>query len=322
MTRIIELSDSQVKAILSIAPTGTTIVRVEYFDNYSLPCPIKVDVQLPDGSTNSVVVRIARHGSVEIEARLLAVLTQLDFPAPRVLKGPSTDPGTKQSFTVLSLLSGSNLQSLAEASTEGINLAKRLLIEGITRLTGVTDELSRQPIAATLPHLDLLTQFETCHDPQGPWSNVPPFVLAVERLAPVLQAIGEPLVFTNGDYQPANFLAEGGELSGVVDFESAAFQDPLIGFAKYPIYDLHPLNGAGVVDDFLGVGGYNRQDFAPRLALGCLMTLQREISVEGGDEHEHQYRERVMMLLDHALDQVQVRKGALRDTLTRVGVTP
>jgi len=119
-----------------------------------------------------------------------------------------------------------------------------------------------------------------------------------------MPAISEPLVFTNGDYQPANFLTEEGELSGVVDFELAALQDPLVGFAKYPIYDMYPLNGAGVVDDFLESCGYSWKDFAPRLALGCLITLQREIIVEGGDEHEHRYRERVITLLYHALDRV------------------
>jgi len=239
-----------------------------------------------------------------MEAGVLAALAGLGVPVPRVLNGPMIDPETKRSFTVLSMLLGHNLQFLAEESADGIRLSKRLLLEGIKRLTGVTAELAQQSIAATVPRLDLPAQLEKCHDPRRPWSDEPLFVRAVEKLAPVLQAISEPLVFTNGDYQPANFLAEKGELSGVVDFELAAFQDPLIGFAKYPIYDMYPLNGAGVVDDFLESRGFSRNDFAPRLALGCLITLQREIIVEGGDEHEHRYRERVITLLHNALDRV------------------
>src|SRR5579871_4610807 len=146
-----ELSESQADAVLSVMPEGARIIGADYFDNYSLPCPIKVDVQLSDGSISSVVVRTARHGTVEMEAMLLETLTGLGLPAPRVLASPRSDPQTMQAFTVLSLLPGHNLQSLAEASEEGINVAKRLLIEGVTRLADITGELSRQPVAAMLP---------------------------------------------------------------------------------------------------------------------------------------------------------------------------
>ena len=98
-------------------------------------------------------------------------------------------------------------------------------------------------------------------------------------------------------------------LSGVIDFEAADFQDPLIGFAKYPIYDLRPLNKAGAVDAFLRVRGYSNQDFASRLALGCLITLQKEVSVEGGDEQECHYRAHILELLTHALSDAGFRGG-------------
>lgn len=304
MARETDLTAAQANAVLALMPHGTRIVGAAYFDNDSLPCPIRVDLHVPDGGATSVVVRLVRHGSVEAEAQVLAALATIGFPAPRVLAGPYHDPAGGRAFTVLSLVPGTSLQSLATTSEEGIGLAKRLLIAGVTRLHGLTDHLLRRPVAALLPRLDLPSQLRTCHDPHHPWSRVPLFVQALERLAPVLATIAAPLVFTNGDYQPGNFLHVDGEISGVVDFESAAFEDPLMGFAKYPIYDVHPLNRAGAVDAYLAAHGYTQRDFAPRLALSCLLTLLREIAVDGGDEHEERYREHVLSLLHHAIQQL------------------
>lgn len=213
-----DLSDVQAKAVLSIKARGTHITRAAYFDNYNLPRPIKVAVQL----------------------------------------------------------------------------------EGVAKLSAIMDDLMQSPIAAALPRRGLVEQLDECRDPQRPWSVVPAFIHAIEQLEPIVLIATEPLVFTNGDYQPANFLIQNNMLSGV-DFEAAGFQDPMIGFAKYPIYDLHPLNKAGAVDAFRGVRGYSKQNFASRLALGCLMALQKEVSVVGGDEQECQYRAHILELLTHAL---------------------
>jgi len=201
----------------------------------------------------------------------------------------------------LSLLPGDNLQSVAQSSDEGVVLATRVLLEGVTKLSAITDDFMQNPIAASLPRRDLLQQLGECSDSQRPWSGVPVFIHAIEQLEPIVRVVTEPLVFTNGDYQPANFLTQNNMLSGVVDFEAVGFQDPLIGFAKYPIYDLHPLNKAGAVDTFLRVRGYSNQDFASRLALGCLITLQKEVSVAGGDAQECHYRAHILDLLTHAL---------------------
>ena len=75
-----------------------------------------------------------------------------------------------------------------------------------------------------------------------------------------------------GTHQPANFLTDGERVTGFLDFEVACFRDPLMGIAKYPVYDLHPLNKAGFVDLYLTSKGLDHTDFAPRLALMCLET--------------------------------------------------
>ena len=83
-------------------------------------------------------------------------------------------------------------------------------------------------------------------------------------------------------------------MTGFVDFEAACFQDPLIGFAKYPIYDIHPMNRAGLIDSMLESLGFSPRDFAPRLALGCLMTLQNEIPVRPATADERSYKDHVL----------------------------
>ncbi len=134
----------------------------------------------------------------------------------------------------------------------------------------------------------------------GPWLREQVFLNAVAKLRPVLAEVPDPLVFTGGDYQPANFLTDGTRLTGFVDFENACYQDFLFGFAKYPIYDLHPMNKAGFVPFLLERTGVSRRDFDIRLALGCLVTLQEEIAVRGLHET---YRTHVLALLAEALRQ-------------------
>ena len=53
---------------------------------------------------------------------------------------------------------------------------------------------------------------------------------------------------------------------------------------------------------FLKQNGFSEQDFRYRLALGCLKTLVREISVSGGDEEMVEYRQRVLGILKDSLD--------------------
>ena len=70
-----------------------------------------------------------------------------------------------------------------------------------------------------------------------------------------------------------------------------------MGIAKYPVYDLHPLNKAGFVDFYLEAKGYDHTDFAPRLALMCLTTLQKEISLRPTNAGEESYQRHVLQLL-------------------------
>jgi len=271
------LTEPQRRQVLSVFPQGTVVEDARFFDNYDLPCPIRVRVRLPDSRFDEVVMRSSRHGDSHLEAEVLRTLHRLGLPVPRVLAEGGPDAGCERGVLVLSRLPGENLQALATSSPPGLEWAQALLIEAVERLSSLTAAMEREPVAALLPRCSLAGRLHALEASGSAWWEAPEIRSAIGRLERVLEGIAEPLVFTNGDYQPGNFLAEGGRITGFVDFESAGFTDPLIGFAKYPVYDIHPWNRAGFIDRLLEERGWTRVDFAPRLALGCLETLCREV---------------------------------------------
>lgn len=289
--------------VLGACPRGSRVVRAEYFRKEYVPGPIQVAVRTPDESERILVIRLARHGSVEDEAHLLPILARLGLPVPEVLAGPEEDPDLPGNplVALYTLLPGVNLQELSEGSVEDCKLAAKLVVDAATWLAEVTPMLRVEPEADFLHTVTLCDRLDMIVDAGGPWLGVDMFGRAVERLRPVLKGVAEAPVFTGGDNQPANFLTDGEGISGFVDFEMASYQDFLFGFAKYPIYDLHPLNKAGLISYLMNEKGFSSEEFHIRVALGCLATLQREIPLNGGD---HEYRSHVIDLLTEALEKV------------------
>lgn len=286
-------------------PPGSRIVRSEYFRDEYLPCPVRVVAREPRGGMTTVVLRITGHGAGGVlrEARLLPVVSAAGLPVPRVLRGPVPDPDASPPghMTLLSFLPGRSLQDLSRAGPAGRSTARRLLIEAAIRLESLAARIAASPVGRRLPRANLSAMLGSLTDAQGPWWRVREYRTAATALRPVLAAVPERLGFVNGDLQPANFLAANGRLTGYLDFEKAGFRDPLFGFAKYAIYDLAPLNRGGAIEAYLVARGFTDRDFAPRLALGCLLTLDREIAPAGGSPHLRAYRSHVLGLLRRSL---------------------
>lgn len=114
-----------------------------------------------------------------------------------------------------------------------VDLAFGLLAAAIDRLHGVTEGLRNDPAAADLPRQTLAGELRGVAERAGLWRRHPAFAGALDRLLPVAEAVGTPLVFCNGDYNPGNFLATGEVLTGFIDFARARFEDPLAGLAKF-----------------------------------------------------------------------------------------
>ena len=296
--RKVGLTPSEQKAILGSDPEFRSITKAVYFDNYNLPCPILVTVAT-DRAEQGLVLRKTRHGDVRREVQLLALLSEYGLPVPAVLAEPFVNE-QGETAAIYSLLPGENLQKLSSRSEEGLECAKNLLIEAVGRLTAVTGFVRGSETARSVPRKTLATQLAYVTE-ANPWSGHDAFRQAADYLGRVIPEIDTPLVLTNGDYQPGNFLAEDGKLTGFLDFESALFQDPLIGFAKYPIYDLRPLSRTDLIERFVEQNGFTMADFNVRLALMCLMILRKEVPVTGGGEETDGYRARILDILKASL---------------------
>jgi aminoglycoside phosphotransferase (APT) family kinase protein len=292
------LTPGEQKAILDSDPEFRSIRKAVYFDNYDLPCPIRVIVAT-DAGEKGLVLRKARHGDVRREARLLAVLSEYGLPVPAVLAGPFVNE-RGETTAVYSLLPGENLQKLSSRSDEGLERAKNLLIEAVGKLSAATGFVTGSEIGGLVPRQTLAAQLASVMK-ANPWSEHDAITQTADRLARIIPEIDTPLVLTNGDYQPGNFLAEDGKLTGFLDFESPVFQDPLIGFAKYPIYDLKPLSRTDLVERFVAQNGFTMAAFNVRLALMCLIILKKEVPVTGGGEETGAYRAHILEVLRGSL---------------------
>ena len=298
-----QLTALQQAFVLSVFPAGTQIASAHYMQNL-FPCPVHACVTLPDGTGKSVVLRLARNrGGVEREALVLPPLARLGLPVPAVLAGPVSDPEEAQagSMSLHSLLPGKTLQAWSEHSAKGLELAMQQLIEAVSRLHQLTERMHQDAISPLLPRKTLASELQSLLRGGNPWMQEEVVKSAILRLLPVVETLAAPLVFSNGDYQPANFLAEEGRLTGFVDFEKACFEDPLITLARYPVYNLNPLYQAGVVTRFLQANGLTEYDFAPRLACFCLRTLVTKVPVLGGTLAQQERRTYVLTLLSAAL---------------------
>jgi aminoglycoside phosphotransferase len=306
------LSAFQEAFILSALPAGTRLLEARFAREEWLPCPMRVRVATPDGVEQTLFLWMDRKlGGVETEARLLPVLGRLGLPVPTLLAGPVVDPDRPNlgAQCLLSLLPGRDLLTSSwSASPAVVDWAGGLLLEGVARLHELTEAVSRDAVARHLPRRTLQAELEAVIERGGAWMEEPVFDEAVRSLMPHVEAIDTPLVFSNGDYNPGNFLSDGKGLTGFVDFSWACFEDPHVGFAKCWIYDFFPFNKAGLVERYLDRQSLTRAEFAPRVALRCLWTLQREIAVAGGDTG---YRDHVLRLLGEAIAAPGARSPSL-----------
>src|SRR5579872_4133166 len=153
------LSTFQEALILSVCPDGTHIVSAHFHRTVRLPGPIWVQVALPEGDEQKLILRMdQRIDGVEREAAILPILARLGLPVPTILAGPVVDPTqpTMGAMTILNILPGQDLLVWSwDAPPPSLELAMRLVLEGVQRLHELTEPLSREPIVAQLPHITL-----------------------------------------------------------------------------------------------------------------------------------------------------------------------
>jgi len=298
--RKVKLTEKEEEKILEIDPLFQLVLKSIYFDNYDLPCPILVEVKTKYGELKKMVLRKTRHGNVKKEVQIIKLLEEFGLPVPKILHLPFKNENGAY-VAIYSLLPGENLQKLSMGSKKELNEAKRLLISAVTKLMDATQFIRKSKISRVLPIITLDFELKKLNSKDNSWLKYEIFQSAIKKLKIAIKNINTPLVFSNGDYQPGNFLVKNGKITGFLDFESPSFQDPLMGFVKYPIYDLIPLSRTNIIKLFSKSRGFSKKDFNLRLAIGCLKTLKKEIPVNGGNKEVQKYRKRVLNLLDKSL---------------------
>jgi len=296
------IDEFQSKLILSVFPDGSRIIQADAYRPGYLEYPLKVSVSDPDGARHVCVVKVGVHaGGVIREAFILPILSELELPVPSVLAGPVLHPQYPEAgeLVILSEVPGKPLPFI-RSSLQEADLTCRLLYEGVDRLHSLTAGVHASMIGDELPRLSLQDEVTAISERGGPWLEESLFQEGLDLVASNIPVIGVPLVFSNGDYNPLNFLHTDGRLSGFVDFSGACFEDPYLGFAKFVFWGSDEVGWgtgpkSGLVERYLYRHGITPHQFAPRLALGCLKVLQRGVSVTG--EGDAEYRANIRNVL-------------------------
>jgi len=292
--------------VLSAYPAGSRIIGVQSYRPGYMQYPLRVSVQTPDAGEQACVLKVdPLVGGIEREGKLLPVLAHLGLAVPSVLAGPIVHPDCPNAgaMIVLSEVLGKPLPWL-DATLAEIDITCRLIQEGVAAIHQLTEAIRREDIAKELPEKTMLSELEEIIHREGPWLDVAFFSEAVRRLLPIVSKNQTPLVFSNGDYNPLNFLWDGKRLTGWIDYTGACFEDPHIGFAAFMIWAFDSYGwGAGarsgLVERYLYAQDVSRSEFASRLVLRCLWQLQRNTSVAGEkDAFQH---EAILKVLRHGL---------------------
>jgi aminoglycoside phosphotransferase len=275
--------------LLSSYPAGSEIRTALSYQPGSRRYTMRVGVRTPGGGSENCVIKAGEQIEwIEREADLLRALGEVGLAVPTVIAGPvtlDTEDGVS-GVLVMTELRGQPLPWFGTTSLAKADLACRLTIRGVLRLHQLTESVRRHSIASALPHVTLSSELEEIRERGGEWWKTDLFMRAAEVLSGRLADAGVPLVFSNGDYNPLNFLHEAEALTGWIDFEHACFEDPHIGFVKFLLWSLDASGWgtgvkAGLVERYLYAQNVSRREFAPRLVLRCLRHLQREVSING-----------------------------------------
>jgi aminoglycoside phosphotransferase len=289
-----ELSPEMEALLLSLFPAGTQVVETQSYRPDYLTYPVRVRLQTLHDGFRHCVIKIGRREPIAREVQALRIVACLGLPVPEVLAEPvpllsEEERAEERAMVVLSALPGRSLPWCGTTSLAEADLACRLTIEGVACLHRLTDRVRQLDAVAAFPQHTLPAELAATAAQAGEWMRVDLFRHAVEVVGGALAEAASPLVFSNGDYNPLNFLCEGQALCGFVDFEGACFEDPHIGFAKFLIwspddYGWGTGKKAGLVERYLYTRNVSRHAFAPSLVLRCLRHLLQEVSVDDGKD--------------------------------------
>jgi len=228
--------ESQIhSAVVDLVAPGARIDQVHQFRSTPLPFPAKLILATDQQSIACVVKVSTEPGRLRREATILGTLADLEFAAPTVLAGPAvvaTSAGPME-ILVMTQLPGEALPWINVAEVATADRTCQILFAAIDQLHALTSHIAAHPNASDIPTRTLDHELAEIEVRKSPWTDTGIFQEAVDVLHQNLPRHRLPLVFSNGDYNPLNVLADDAGLTGWVDFELSCFEDPLIGFPKF-----------------------------------------------------------------------------------------
>lgn len=276
------MDDQLQRAILQIYPQATQIISIHSFRPGYRPYPARITLRTTSGAILTCVVNVSADvDKLVYQAHVLRALSELQLPVPQVLAGPIILAGMPEPLAVvlISELPGQPLPWFNVTDLATANRTCLLVHEAVDRLHALTPAVMTHPIANLIPSRTLESEAQAIGARQSAWSDVPLFSDALNLVQAALPRYRSPLVFSNGDYNPLNFLVADDALVGWIDFEYACFEDPYIGFAKFFLWadDAYGWGAGakmGLVERFLYTHQVAPAAFLVRLVLRGLFHLQ------------------------------------------------
>ncbi len=269
----------QENLVLSVCPDGSQILEAWYVRDFLRPCPMHIPVALPTGDVRTLILKLDRFaGGVETESKLLPGLLRHGLTVAEILAGPARDPAHPElgAMCVLSLLPGEDLLTWGHrVHAAERNIIGQLALQAVAWLQRLTGPVCEELNGAELPRRTLSFELQAIIDKGGPWFDERDFREAVDQLKALVTRVRTPLVFSNGDFNPANFLSDGHMLTGFVDFGGACLEDPGFGVAKYATYEWLPFEGEAMMRHWVAKHGLSEYNRELRIALACLWTLRQ-----------------------------------------------
>ncbi|QGN32533.1 phosphotransferase [Microlunatus sp. Gsoil 973] len=193
-----------------VAP-GSHVDRVRPFRTLPRPFPAELLLATPAGPMTCVVKSLPEADSpLGVEAAVLDALGRVGCRAPTVLAGPKTVPTDSGRFDVLVMtrLSGEPLPWIRVSDVAVGDRSCRLLFDAVDGLHALTEQLVRDEVADRIPRQTLDQELAEVLARTTPWAGTRLFQDAVQVLEQQLPRRQLPLVFSNGDYNPLNVLAD------------------------------------------------------------------------------------------------------------------
>ncbi|WP_114559244.1 protein kinase family protein [Desertihabitans aurantiacus] len=284
----------------AVAP-GSRVEHVEPYRRYPSPFPARLTVATPAGRLECVAKAApATSSRLDVEATALRLLSEVGARSPRLLVGPvpvQTDSGPFE-VVVMTTLPGEVLPWLQVPDLATGDRTCRLWSTAVDELHALTAQLAALPESRALARRTLDEELADVLAGDTAWAATPLVDRAIDLLGTHLADHRRPLVFTSGDLNPLNVLVEDGGRVGWVDFEHAAFEDPLIGLPKFWFWadDSGWATGArlGLVERYLYRHRVPAETFAVRILLRGLTHLR--------DSAPEDPPAQLLATLEHAVD--------------------